>query len=82
MSHPLCSAALLLLSLSLCRVAPAAPDPPTSPGDELPVAAELLANDALTGTWTEVGDDATIGLLFTTKDYPDTLAIGCQTAAG
>lgn len=72
-----------VLSLSWCVLAPAATqDPPTSPGDELPTAAELLANDALTGTWTEVGDDATIGLLFTTRDYPDTLAIGCQTAAG
>lgn len=82
MSLPLCCVAVFGLVLSCGGVAAAASDAPTSPGDELPVAAELLANDALAGTWTEVGDDATIGLLFTAKDFPDTLAIGCQTAAG
>lgn len=58
-----------------------APDP-QSPGNELPVAADLLAGAPLSGRWEDVGDGATVGVLFTSPDYADTLAIGCNTGSG
>ena len=51
---------------------------PNAPGNELPVASELLANAPLAGTWEAVGDGATVGVRFTSKDYPDTVTIGCD----
>lgn len=49
-----------------------------SPGDELPLAADLLANEPLAGAWESVGDGATTGVLFTPSSDPGTLAIGCN----
>jgi hypothetical protein len=51
---------------------------PNSPGNELPTAADLLSAPPLVGTWEAVGDGATVGIRFTSKDYPDTLTIGCD----
>lgn len=62
---------------------PAAEQPdPTSPGMELPVASELLAEAPLAGRWEQVGDGATTGVLFTPTDYPQTLGIGCDGGSG
>ena len=44
----------------------------------MPVASELLAEAPLTGAWEAVGDGATVGVRFTSKDYPDTVTIGCD----
>lgn len=49
-----------------------------SPGDELPLAADLLANEPLAGAWESVGDGATTGVLFTPSSDPGTLTIGCN----
>jgi hypothetical protein len=50
----------------------------SSPGNELPLAADLLANEPLAGAWESVGDGATTGVLFTPSGHPDTLTIGCN----
>lgn len=80
-----------VLALGACTQAAApedAPDTapaaaaPDSPGNELPVAADLLAGAPLSGRWEDVGDGATVGVLFTSPDYADTLAIGCNTGTG
>ena len=57
---------------------PEAKSDAASPGNEVPVASELLANEALAGTWEAVGDGATTGVRFTSKSYPDTLTVGCD----
>lgn len=75
---------LLVASLALGIAAcgqpstPKSESDPNSPDNELPVASELLANAPLAGTWEAVGDGATVGVRFTSKDYPDTLTIGCD----
>ena len=75
---------LLVASLALGIAAcgqpstPKSESDPNSPDNELPVAAELLANAPLAGAWEPVGDGATVGVRFTSKDYPDTLAIACD----
>ncbi len=53
---------------------------PASPGDESPLAADLLANEPLAGAWESVGEGATSGVLFTSSGHPDTLTIGCNSA--
>lgn len=53
---------------------------PSSPGDESPLAADLLANEPLAGAWESVGEGATSGVLFTSSGHPDTLTIGCNSA--
>lgn len=58
--------------------APALESDPDSPGSELPLAADLLANEPLAGAWESVGDGATTGVRFTPANYPDTLTIGCN----
>lgn len=58
--------------------APELESDPASPGSELPLAADLLANEPLAGAWESVGDGATTGVRFTPANYPDTLTIGCN----
>jgi hypothetical protein len=58
--------------------APAPESDTVSPGSELPLAADLLANEPLAGAWASVGDGATTGVRFTPANYPDTLTIGCN----
>jgi hypothetical protein len=70
------------LAVSACNPQPTPEPDADSPGTELPVAAELLANEALAGAWAMVGDGATVGVLFTPTDYENTLAIGCNTGTG
>jgi hypothetical protein len=73
-------AASLALAIAACGQSstPQAESDPNAPGNELPVASELLANAPLAGTWEQVGDGATVGVRFTSKTYPDTLTIGCD----
>ena len=66
------------LVLAACGQAPDPAPVPTSPGDEAPLAADVLANAPLAGAWESVGDGATTGVLFTPSSYPDTLTIGCD----
>jgi hypothetical protein len=54
----------------------------TSADLELPTAAELLALPPLSGSWEQIGDEATSLVLFTPTDYPQTLAIGCDGDTG
>ena len=74
----------LLISLALVLAAcgqtsaPAIEAEPASPGNELPPAFDLLANEPLAGAWESVGDGATTGVRFTPASYPDTLTIGCH----
>jgi hypothetical protein len=69
----------LALGLAACgQPALQAPSDTNSPDNELPSAADLLAEAPLAGTWTPVGDGATVGVRFTAKDLPDTLTIGCD----
>lgn len=72
--------ASLALAIAACgqSAPPQAESDPKSPGNELPAAAELLANAPLAGAWEAVGDGATVGVRFTSKDYPDTVTIGCD----
>lgn len=72
------------LALAACgqTSAPASESDPSSPGAELPVSADLLANEPLAGAWESVGDGATTGVRFTPTSYPNTLTIGCNSGTG
>lgn len=72
--------AALALAVTGCGQSspPQAESDSNSPGNELPVASELLAHRPLAGAWEAVGDGATVGVRFTSKEYPDTLTIGCD----
>lgn len=54
----------------------------TMADDPVTADAELLAGTVLQGRWEEVGDDADVGVRFTSPDYPDTLTIGCNQGSG
>jgi hypothetical protein len=76
-------------ALALVACSPQGPAAPvegevdqSSPGMELPVAAELLAGPPMSGTWTAIGDGADVGVRFAGPDYPDTLTIGCNEGSG
>lgn len=72
--------ATLALAVAACGQSspPQGESDPNSPGNELPVASELLADPPLAGAWEAVGDGATVGVRFSSKAYPDTVTIGCD----
>jgi hypothetical protein len=74
----------IALGLAACGQAqsPAIDSGRSSPGDEAPGAADLLANEPLAGAWESVGDGATTGVRFTPTSNPNTLTIGCNSGTG